>query len=188
MELNEIYLGNAYELIKQVPDKSVDLIMTDPPYAIDNLHIGTGILKESSQAKHIEEMMDSDLGKGIDLKILDEFMRVMKKPNCYIWCNKEQIYNYLDYFVKKNGCKFDIIVWAKSNPIPFINGHYLTDKEYCLYFYKGVKLNGNYDSLKTYYITSTNTHDKKKYLHPTIKPEDIIKTLIKNSCGGGVSI
>ena len=32
MELNKIYLGDAYELIKQVPDKSVDLIVTDPPY------------------------------------------------------------------------------------------------------------------------------------------------------------
>ena len=30
MELNKIYLGDAYELIKQMPDKSVDLIVTDP--------------------------------------------------------------------------------------------------------------------------------------------------------------
>ena len=32
MDINQIYLGDAYELIKQVPDKSVDLIVTDPPY------------------------------------------------------------------------------------------------------------------------------------------------------------
>ena len=31
MELNNIYLGDCYELIKQVPDKSIDLIITDPP-------------------------------------------------------------------------------------------------------------------------------------------------------------
>ena len=29
---NNIYLGNAYELIKEMQDKSVDLILTDPPY------------------------------------------------------------------------------------------------------------------------------------------------------------
>lgn len=34
MDINEIYLGDAYELIKQVPEKSVDLIVTDPPYEI----------------------------------------------------------------------------------------------------------------------------------------------------------
>lgn len=32
---NEVYLGNAYELIKQVQDKSVDLIITDPPYELN---------------------------------------------------------------------------------------------------------------------------------------------------------
>ena len=32
MEVDQIYLGDANELIKKVPDKSVDLIVTDPPY------------------------------------------------------------------------------------------------------------------------------------------------------------
>lgn len=32
IELDKIYCGNSYELIKSVPDKSVDLIVTDPPY------------------------------------------------------------------------------------------------------------------------------------------------------------
>ena len=35
MDLNEIYLGDAYKLIKEIPDKSVDLIVTDPPYKIE---------------------------------------------------------------------------------------------------------------------------------------------------------
>lgn len=34
---NEIYLGNAYELIKQIEDNSVDLIVTDPPYEIEGI-------------------------------------------------------------------------------------------------------------------------------------------------------
>ena len=41
---NNIYLGDAYELIKQLKDHSVDLIITDPPYAIEGIH-GSGILK-----------------------------------------------------------------------------------------------------------------------------------------------
>ena len=29
---NQIYLGNCLELLKQVPDKSIDMILCDPPY------------------------------------------------------------------------------------------------------------------------------------------------------------
>ena len=29
---NNIYQGDCYELIKYIPDKSIDLVITDPPY------------------------------------------------------------------------------------------------------------------------------------------------------------
>ena len=35
--LNKITCGDCYELINQLPDKSVDLIVTDPPYEISSL-------------------------------------------------------------------------------------------------------------------------------------------------------
>lgn len=186
METNRIYLGDAYELIKQVSDKSVDLIVTDPPYQIDGLHKDSGILKGRKNS-HNTQLLESNLGDGIDLKILDEFVRVMKKINIYLWCNKEQIYDYLTYFVKEKKCNFEIIVWAKENPSPFLNGHYLKDKEYCLYFWeKGVKVKPNFETGKTVYISKTNVADKKDYGHPTIKPEAIIENLIRNSSGGGL--
>jgi DNA modification methylase len=30
--LNQIILGDCYELMKGVPDGSIDLVLTDPPY------------------------------------------------------------------------------------------------------------------------------------------------------------
>lgn len=132
-----------------------------------------------------KELIDSKITTGIDLKILDEFMRVMKKPNIYIWCNKKQIIDYLNYFVLQHNCSFEILTWIKSNPIPAYGANYLNDKEYCLYFRKGVKLNTNYASAHTYWITPTNVKDKKKYGHPTIKPLSIIETLINNSSSPG---
>lgn len=181
----QLYNEDCYKGIKKIPDKSVDLVVTDPPYEIKGLHTGTGLLKHRKDS-HANQMMEANLGDGINLKILDELVRVMKKINIYLWCNKEQIYDYMTYFVKERKCNFEIIVWGKPNPAPFTNGHYLKDKEYCLFFWeKGVKIGGNYDTLKTYYVKNTNTEDKKKYLHPTIKPLDIIKNLITNSCNGG---
>lgn len=184
--INKITCGDSYELIKQIPDKSIDLIVTDPPYEIEGLHKRTGILKKGRGHCYSEELHENDLGKGIDLAILDEFVRVLKKINVYIWCNKEQIYDYLTYFVKEKKCSFEIIIWAKDNPTPFLNGHYLKDKEYCLYFWeKGIKLNPKYENGKTVYFTKTNTRDKKLFFHPTIKEVSIIKSLIENSSDVG---
>lgn len=186
MDINTIKLGDAYELIKQVPDKSVDLIVTDPPYQFNGYGGGSGLLKDREHT-HCEEIKESGIENGFDLKILEEFVRVMKKINIYLWCNKEQIYDYLTFFVKERGCNWEMIVWTKNDPAPFCGVHYLKDKEYCLYFWEtGVKLNIPYERGKTFFVTNVNKADKDKYNHPTIKPEEIIENLIRNSCGVGL--
>lgn len=184
MEINKIHLGDCYELIKQLPDKSVDLIVTDPPYQIESLKGGNNNLRRL----YPKELGDNNLDIGIDDSILDQFMRVMKTPNIYIWCNKKQFRQYIDYFDDK-GCAFDLITWQKSNAMPLCGGKYMNDCEYCLYFHRGVRLNTKYDTAKTVYVTSINQQDKKDYGHPTIKPLNIIKNLIMNSSErGGVNI
>lgn len=186
METNKIYLGDAYKLIKEIPDKSIDLIVTDPPYEIEGIH-SSGILSnrtDDSTSFH-KELQDNELDKGIDLSILDDFCRVMKKINIYIWCNKQQILPYLKYFVDGKKCSYDILVWCKENPIPFCGTHYLVDKEYCLYFWEqGAPVHIPYNRGRTYFISKTNTNDKNDFGHPTIKPIEFIETLIENSTGG----
>ena len=127
------------------------------------------------------------MGEGIDSEyILNELVRVMKKINIYIWCNKEQILDYLQFFVKDRGCNFEIIIWSKTNPPPFLGGHYLKDKEYCLYFWeKGVKVHPTYETGRTVYTTQLNVLDKKEFFHPTIKDLNIIENLIFNSSNEG---
>ena len=39
---NSIKCGDCLELIKEIPDKSIDLIVTDPPYLIDTTKAGGG--------------------------------------------------------------------------------------------------------------------------------------------------
>lgn len=46
---------------------------------------------------------------------------------------------------------------------------------------KGANLYGTYETKRKYFITQTNTTDKKLWGHPTIKPLNIIETLILNS-------
>lgn len=121
--------------------------------------------------------------------MLDEYVRVLKYVNIYIWCNKEQIYDYLTYFrnLPNRDINFEIIVWGKLNPPPFTGGHYLKDKEYCLYFWESgrVKIKGSYETLKTVYMTTLNVADKSDYGHPTCKNVDILSNLISNSTEPG---
>lgn len=181
---NSIILGDAYKVVKDLKDKSVDLIVIDPPYEMSK-SAGSNNYISKALGKVTGELEVDGLTAGIDISILDDLMRIMRKPNIYIWCNKKQIISYLDYFVVKNKCSFEILTWIKTNPIPAYGKNYLIDKEYCLYFRKGIALHTTYESAKTYWITPTNVKDKRKYQHPTIKPLEIIETLINNSSSPG---
>lgn len=174
--------GDSYELIKLIPDKSIDLIVIDPPYEI--ITTGAGILKDRKQ-RYLDDI-ENKLDKGIDYNILNEFCRIMKKLNIYIWCSKAQLEKYLSFFLDKTNI-FEIIIWQKTNPVPLINGTYLSDKEYCLFFRekKSVFNTASVETKRTVYTTKCNVNDKAKYKHPTIKPLQIIKNLIINSSNEG---
>lgn len=176
LELNRIYCMDCIEGIKQLPDKSVDLVVTDPPYLIKSMS-GGGFIKNRPYKKDL----DNDLIKGFSESILDELCRVMKKINIYIWCSKEQIAWLLSYFQNK-GANIDLLTWHKTNPTPACNNNYLPDTEYIVFAReKGVKIYGTYQTKKKYYITPINSKDKKLYNHPTVKPLEIIQNFIINS-------
>lgn len=171
--INTITLGDSYKLIKDIPNNSIDLIYTDIPYLI--VPGGAG---SSPLAKRISKVNNNylkDIKNGIDYKILDEFIRIMKKVNCYIWCSKEQIFEILKFF-KEKGYLFEMLIWAKTNPTPATNNLWLPDIEYCLYFREnGVKLNPGYELKSKWYESPINKKDKEKYKHPTIKPLELVK-------------
>ena len=177
LEINKIYNMDCIEGLKQIPNNSVDLVVTDPPYDIQTR--GSGIYKQADKqyVKELEFMKD-----GFSEQILSELCRVMKKINIYLFCSQKQIMPLLDYFVKDKKCNYNILSWHKTNPVPNCGNKYLTDTEFILFFReKGVRIYGEYKTKFTYYITPLNQKDKKKYGHPTIKPLDIVENFIINS-------
>ena len=46
--INTIQLGDCYKLIKNIPDKSIDLVYIDIPYLTKNMISGTGSIKKLS--------------------------------------------------------------------------------------------------------------------------------------------
>lgn len=182
----ELLNGDCLELMKNIPDGSIDLVVMDPPYEINGGKSG-GCFGREARAYH-NEIYDTGLDQGISNSVLEELVRVMKKPNIYIWCNKNQLRQYIDFF-EGIGCTTDLLTWHKTNPVPTCNNKYLSDTEYLLYFRSGgVPMYGSYNTKKKYYITPTNKADKEKWGHPTIKPLDIIKNLVINSSKDGDTI
>lgn len=75
--MNEILLGDCYQLIKQIPDKSIDLVYTDIPYSV--VDGGTHERKGKLAKKIYREGVNiSHLTQGIDYSIFDEMCRVLK--------------------------------------------------------------------------------------------------------------
>ncbi len=51
-EINKIYNEDSYEAIKEIPDKSIDLIITDPPYEWQRGGEMTGLFRKGVSSRN----------------------------------------------------------------------------------------------------------------------------------------
>jgi site-specific DNA-methyltransferase (adenine-specific) len=181
-----IYHGDALDFLAAIPDGSVNLIVTDPPYDIRNTKAGKSRLQDGLNSSQ-KDLTDHNLDKCQGIKWCKQIKRIQGgKINCYIWCNKAQIPQYFDYFIDQLKCSFDIIIWYKPNAPPTFYNKWMSDKEYCLYFRKsGWCMPEKYQDASTVFTHPMNQRDKKLYGHPTVKPLPIIERLIRNSSKPG---
>lgn len=198
METNIIYNEDCFVGLKKIPDKSIDLIITDPPY----LHTkGRGMNHKTgkSYANGNSKFANSDLystsgfmmsqmsffGEEKMEEMLREFVRVCKVPNMYVFCNETQV-PYYAMFAERNNLMFSILVWEK--PLSIINKNRFSQNiEFIVRIYDyGTALNridGNnnlYNRIKTYKQVSA-----KEKLHPTQKPLCLVSEFIELSSKRG---
>lgn len=204
MQLDKIYNADCYTAVQNIPDKSIDCVYIDIPYLHKKGGIGKGPLGDRRYKRKLElEGYDKKLTEkhdpsvhdllriekynaqkrldlvaidnGIDYSIFNELCRVMKKINIFIWCSKLQMLDIMKFFLGDKKCNFDILVWAKTNAIPS-NNSFLSNLEYCLYFREpGVEINAEYEFKSKWFCSSSNKLDKEKFLHPTIKPLELVQ-------------
>lgn len=188
-ELDTIYNEDCLEGMKRIPDGGVDLIVTDPPYEFkDTTGAGAfGTCRGKSTEKkgrtyHAELTPISD---GISDEVLEQMCRICKIPNLYLFCNKDQVPQFLNFGISHK-LNFDILTWHKPDPTPMCGNKYLSDTEYIIFLRgKGAKVYGSYQTKRKWFLLNKNTADKKAYGHPTVKPLSIIETLIINSSQEG---
>src|SRR5574344_116301 len=172
--------GDCLEVMKDIPDNSIDLVVIDPPYELET-QIGGGFFRNSNEKRRKYQDEIESMMTGISEQLLDILCNKMKKVNMYIFCSRTQMLTLLNY-ANKNNFSWNLLTWHKTNPIPTCNNKYLNDTEYIVFMReKGVQVFGNYHTKKSYFITPVNKKEKQLYGHPTIKPLDIIENLIINS-------
>ena len=180
----QLYNSDCIDILKTIPDKSIDMILTDPPYDVKITGGGGTVNAVKHLDRSLRALGENDIKDGYNIEFIgNEFLRVLKSVNLYVWCNKIQIPRYFDFYVNEHSCKFDIICWHKGNALPTYSNKYLSDTEYCLYFHKGDGkcFPQNYEDAKTYSFEPINQKDKNLYEHPTIKPLSLIMKLVRNS-------
>ena len=171
----ELDKGDFLEVMKSIPDKSIDLVIIDPPYEIKTMKGGWTIGKRKYEDE-VSVMID-----GFSEEILNLLCTKMKKINIYIYCSKLQLPKLLNYFINKK-CNYEILTYHKTNPTPLCGNTYLPDTEYVVFAReKGVKIYGEYKTKFKYYTDKVNKKDKKLYKHPTCKPIPFLQNHIINS-------
>jgi len=88
IRLDQIYCVDVLEGLKNLPNESIDLIITSPPYNLGNSH-HTGIKRHKSYEDNIKE----EEYQKWQTRILNECFRVLKKAGSMIYNHKNRIKN-----------------------------------------------------------------------------------------------
>ena len=164
----QLYNGDCLELMKNIPDGSVDLVLTAPPYGMDF-------------QSHFRKEMYSKIGndKVLDWleKYVDECFRILKDNTAvYFFCSWHNVDIFKQTIEKKFKIK-NILIWEKNNTsMGDLKGSYAPKYEMIIFAHKGRKLLNGFRYADV--IKANRTGNK---LHPTEKPVDLLELFIKNS-------
>ena len=181
----ELWQGDCLEIMKDIPDKSVDLVITDPPY----LHVKGGMKSKKYNTgtwKADSDMVTgmSDFGEAEIFNFLDTVIPKMKKVNMYIFCSKLQLIYYFKYISMNKKLKYDLLVWDKVKYTMKSSKFYTSDIEYVVRIYQaGVSLHkvltedGTKSDINHY--MKRQAHPQPRGEHGTMKPVNLIENFIR---------
>ena len=172
MEYDYIEQGDCLELMKNIPDKSIDLIVTDPPY-------GMNFISNFRKEKYEAIKNDGDLS-WVD-GLVNELYRVLKMDTAvYCFCSWHNIDIFKVAFEKKFKIK-NIIVWEKNNTsMGDLKGAYAPKHEFVIFAHKGRRLLNGFRHPDI--IKAKRTGNKH---HPTEKPVDLLEIFVTESSNPG---
>lgn len=193
--------GDCFELMRDIPDHSIDFILTDPPYLFNRgggLYEGTdtanSIGGKSDLYKFGNKMMGemADFDKDKIYRLLDESKRVLKVMRGYYFCNETALQYYLSW-ATDNGYKYNILVLKKPAFVMNRN-RYATNCEFIVRIIAksgaGLKiLDYTHPANSITWLYSIQQFKTiKNKLHPAEKPQDILEGIIRLNTDAGDTI
>lgn len=198
LPLDQVIEGDCINVLKSLPDASVDLVFADPPY---NLQLKDGLTRPDQSAV---DGVDAEWDQFASFEAYDEFskawlsevQRVLKK-NGALWVigSYHNIYRLgatlqdLGFWIQND------IIWVKSNPMPNFRGTRFTNAHETLIWAgrdKHARPTFNYQSLKAanedvqmrsdWMLPLCTGAERLKQdgakLHPTQKPEALLHRIL----------
>lgn len=178
----KLFLGDSSEYMKQIPDHSIDLILTDPPYNLGCY--STGNIKMSWRKDFNNDVARWDTFIFNPADWLDEFGRVLKTTgNIFAFTS----YNLLGQWHQAFDPVFDtfqFMVWHKTNPPPKLRrAGFLNSCELIICAWnKGHTWNFTNQKDMHNFIESPICMGRERVknpVHPTQKPIKVLNHLIK---------
>jgi site-specific DNA-methyltransferase (adenine-specific) len=195
-ENNSVWLtkGDAFGWLKALPDESVDLVVTDPPYESMEKHRSTGTTTRLAKSKASSNQWFGVIPNDKLYDLCLELYRVLKpRTHCYIFCDDETS-DILKYVGTQAGfyC-WKRLVWDKM--ALGMGYHYRAKYEFVLFFEKGRtpwkpepgKIFHGTRQLADRSVPDILSVKRVKHAdaYPTEKPYDLLQTLILNSSEEG---
>ena len=182
-----LYLGDCLEVLQSIPDQSVDMIWTDPPYGHSNgdgdfLAARAEIMKDgrATTASVIQNDGADDMRRVVD-GMLAQAARVLRHDCCCCCCcgggGPRPTFAWLAERMDRDGLEFfHSVIWDKRNP--GVGWRYRRQHEMVMVAHrKGGRLSwsGEVDALPNIYAEAK----PKDNSHPNVKPAGLIRRFIQ---------
>ena len=178
-----LYCGEALDVLPLLPDGSVDLVLTDPPYNCVNRE---SVRQRNRYSGTLRGNLDKGGADDLPVSIPDhakQFVRVTG-GSIYVWCGDVQLSYWLEHF-KAEGMSVRPFVWHKTNPSPMNGQHlWLSALELCAFARKPK----SYFSESCAHNIDERSQRKEVDWHPTPKPVSLMERLIDVSCPPGGTV
>lgn len=187
----DLRLGDCFNILDKIPDRSVDLILTDPPYNIAKYSTGNIALPGRSALNN--DLADWDKPEIEPKDLLDNFKRIIKpKGNIFIFTTYNQIGKWHEIFDPEFDT-FQFMVWHKTNPAPKIykNGFLNSCELIVCMWNKGHKWNfSNQNEMHNFIETPICMGNErlKTPKHPAQKPLKLLEHIIKIASDEGDTV
>lgn len=123
----ELYLGDGIEAAARLADRSVDLLLTDPPYGISRRYTCENQIPRRLRRDGSDFIMPrgyfGDWDTGVDPQAWTSIVLPKVRGWAVTFCAQAQIGEYCDLLTAHGFVAVGPMVWQKTNPVPFNHQH-----------------------------------------------------------------